>query len=309
MKRLVAAVVVAFCAGAGVAAPIRVALLDFDDQTGAAPEAALGGALRPGSLVQKGPYLLAKQLLDREGFVLVDRRELLAEMGREESAVAEAGGAKPSVLRAAQALRADVVLRGSLISFSTGGERVRQGGYGADFTKLSVRVALEALDATDGTVLAVADGMAEHAVRQTPTLRTELSEADVLEAFEKALAAAVPAVAEKLQERKGRLESQRKVKVSIQTSADPALVELDGLLVGTTPIRDLEVYEGDHVLTVGKPGYRDVSKRILFQKDLSIEVPMIRTTLSADELKEVLEKMRLSVVVGEPALVIHTVGD
>jgi len=91
----------------------------------------------------------------------------------------------------------------------------------------------------------------------------------------------------------------------VHTTADPALVEIDGILVGTTPLEDFEIYKGDHILTVGKPGYRDMTKRILFESDARVEVPMMRTELTADELKEVLESMRMHVFLGEPGIVIH----
>ncbi len=83
------------------------------------------------------------------------------------------------------------------------------------------------------------------------------------------------------------------------------MVEIDGILIGTTPIENFEIYKGDHVLTIGKPGYRDITKRILFESDARVEVPMLRTELTADELKEVLESMRMHVFLGEPGLVIH----
>jgi len=78
---------------------------------------------------------------------------------------------------------------------------------------------------------------------------------------------------------KGRLA------ISIKTLADPAMVEIDGMLVGTTPMDKMEVYAGDHVITITKPGYREVSKRILVQKDTSLTVPMLRNELTMEELK------------------------
>ena len=72
-------------------------------------------------------------------------------------------------------------------------------------------------------------------------------------------------------------KNQPVIALSVKTSADPALVEIDGVLVGVTPLEKFTIHKGDHVFTVGKPGYRDVSKRILFEKDTAIDVPMIRT--------------------------------
>jgi hypothetical protein len=66
----------------------------------------------------------------------------------------------------------------------------------------------------------------------------------------------------------------------------------------------MEIYKGDHILTVGKPGHRDITKRVLFDRDVRVEVPMMRTEMSAEEWKAVLEKARLGVVVGEPAITV-----
>jgi hypothetical protein len=309
MKKTVIAVMMVMAATA-FAAPVRVALLDFDDQTGMRPDEQLGGAIQPGALADKGVYLLAKELLGVPEFVLIDRREFIEQveqlqprdMGRETPT-------KPTFIQAAQALNADAVLRGSLLSFSTGGQSVNQGGHQADFTTLSLRVAVEALDPVSGTVIAMADGSAQSKFRQTASLQTTLSEDDVLDLFSEALDDAVPELKEALSARAEAKAARPTVSVSIKTSADPALVEIDGMLVGTTPVEGLKVYEGDHVLTIGKPGYQDVTKRIMFKNAVAIEVPMIRTQLTAEEMKDVLEKMRMNVIVGEPGIVIHEITD
>jgi len=286
---------------------MRVALLDFDDQAGMASDPRLGGLLAPGSLARKGVYLLAKDLVGRPGMTIIDRRDFMAQV---EKLRPEDKGKKtptrPSFIQAAQALRADAVIRGSVLSFSTGKRVVNQAGYHADFSTLTLRVALEALDPTDGSVIAMADGKAETSVRQTAELQTVLSEDDILGLLDKAINAALPDLEAGLQKRAELQRKRERVKLSIKTSADPALVEIDGILVGSTPVEGLEIYKGDHVLTIGKPGYQDITKRIMFEKDTSIEVPMIRVQLTASELKEVLEKMRMHVVIGEPALIIHT---
>jgi hypothetical protein len=307
-------ILVAVVVGAAVAsaAPIRVALMDFQDQTGMKSDASLGGGMAPGALADKGLYLLGQQLLDQEGFSLIDRRDFMTQVEKlQPKDQGEKTPTKPSFIQAAQALRADVVLRGSLLSFSTGKEVVDQGGYKTEFVTLSLRVSIEALDSVDGSVVAMTDGAAHEQFRQTDSHYTELSEDDTIRLMGRAIESATPKLISALQGKTSKLENRPKVKLSVKTSADPALVELDGILVGTSPIQNLEVYAGDHVLTIGKPGYRDTTKRILFEKSTEIEVPMIRTELTADEMKEVLEKARLDVIsvngsVLQPGFIIKT---
>ena len=291
-------------------ATTRVAVMDFEDQTGMRADVRLGGAIAPGALAAKGIPLLAKQLVDNDALDVIDRRDFLNQIDKlRPKDMGEKTPARPSFLHAAQALRADVVLRGSLLSFSTGKKTIDQGGYKTEVATPSLRVTLEALDVVDGKIIAMAEGSASTQVRQTAATSTDLSEDDVIVLLEKAIAAAVPNLQQALAAREQRLAERPKVKLSIKTEADPALLEIDGILVGSTPVEGLALYQGDHVITVGKPGYQDVTKRILFEKDTEITVPMIRTQLTADEMKDVLEKMRMSVVVGEPALIIHTVDD
>lgn len=306
MKRiLVVLVALLALAHAAAAGPARVAVMDFTDQTGAKPDALVGGAVSSSALAAKGVHLLGRRLLEQGGFTLIDRRDFFAQM--EKLAPKEAGGARPSFIQAAQALNADVVLRGSLLSFSTSKQTVDQGGYRTDSVKLSVRVGLDAIDPADGSVVAMVEAAEQGAVvRQTAETRTELSEDDVLDMMDKAIAKAVPELAEALAARQAREEARPKVRLSVKTSADPALVEIDGILVGSTPLEGFELVQGDHVLTVGKPGYRDITKRILFEKDTAVEVPMLRTELSADEWKQVLEKARMHLFNVDPGIVVTT---
>lgn len=286
--------------------PLRVAVLEFQDQTGLRSDPRLGGLMERGSLAERGVFMLGKHLVNQDGFVLIDRRDFLNQM--EQQQYLDSGRptpTKPSFLHVAQALRADAVLRGNLISFSPGKRTVNQGGYQTEFATLSVRVALEALDAVDGAVIAVADGAAHTQVRQTATLQTELGEDEILNLLDEAVGKAVPELERTLVARAERQRARPTVNLSVSTTADPALVEVNGILIGTTPIEEFQIYKGDHVLTIGKPGYRDITKRILFETDTRVEVPMLRTELSADELKEVLKSMRMHVFVGEPGLVIH----
>jgi hypothetical protein len=274
---------------------------------------ALGGGIAPGALADKGLYLLGEQLLGQEGFSLIDRRDFMDQVEKlRPKDMGEKTPTKPSFIQAAQALRADVVLRGSLLSFSPGKEMVDQGGYKTEFSTLSLRVSIEALDSVDGSVVAMVDGAAQGNFRQTTSHYTELSEDDAIRLMEKAIGSATPKLISALQSKTSKLEGRPKIKLSLTTSADPALVEIDGILIGTSPVQNLEIYQGDHVLTIGKPGYRDITKRILFEKSAEIDVPMIRTELSADEMKEILEKARLNVIsvngdVLQPGLIIKTV--
>ncbi len=310
MKSMASLLVVAFIGMATAFAepPIRAVVLDFQDQTGQRSDALLGGAIAPGAMAEKGVFLLGKTLANRPGFTLVDRRDLLSQMERlRPMDDGRATPTKPSFLQAAQALRADVVLRGSLLSLSPGKQLINQGGQQVEFSTLSVRIGLEALDANDGSVIAAQDGVARQQFRQTQQVQTSLGEDDILQLMEKALSDAAPALEKALVARAEQVRARPTVKLSIKTGADPALVELDGILIGTTPIDGFQVYKGDHVLTVGKPGYQQVTKRILLEKDTAIEVPMIREQLTAEELKEIYEKIQLKVISTEPGLIIHTI--
>jgi len=286
----------------------KVLLLDCKDETGLKPDQALGGGIASGALARKGIYSFGKQLLSGGSFVLVDRRDFTAEM--EKMAIQDKIDGKPatpSFLHAAQVLGADTVLRSSLLSFSSGKQKVEQGGYKTEMTTLSIRVVLEALDAVDGAVIGMAEGIADSQFRQTQAVETTLSENDVLQLLDQAFGKAIPELTKALETRKARKDGRKVLKLSVASNADPALVEIDGILVGSTPLKNHEIYEGDHVITVGKPGYQDINKRIAFKKDTEITVPMLRTQLTMEELKEVMEKMRFhSIAVVEPPIMIRT---
>ncbi|HIE11103.1 MAG TPA: PEGA domain-containing protein [Kiritimatiellae bacterium] len=300
MTRVFVCLMILAAACGAATAPLRVAVLDFENQ------ASSGG----GQLADRAVYLLVKHLLDQENINLIDRRDFMAQLERlRPTDKGLPTPVRPAFLQAAQGLRADVVLRGVILGASEGKQVVNQGGYRTELTTLDLRVALEALDATDGSVLALGEGKASRSFRQTRETQTTLSESDIIDVLDAAIARAVRDLTAGMNRRAERRRQRKRLQLSVRTSDDPALVEIDGILVGTTPLENFEIYEGDHVLTVGKPGYQDVTKRILFTKDTSIEVPLIRVELTADELKEVLEKMRMHIVVGEPALVIHTVEE
>lgn len=287
-------------------APLRALVLDFQNQAGQRADVLLGGAVPPEVLAEKGVFLLGKALANRPGFTLVDRRDFLQQVERlRPMDDGRSTPTRPSFLQAAQALRADVLLRGTLLSASPGKQMIRQGGYDTELATLSVRVGLEALDARDGSVIAVKDGVARRTFRQTEALKTALSEDELYEMMEEALAQAAPAIEEALLARAAAERSRPTVQLSISTSADPALVEIDGILIGATPIEGFQLYKGDHVLTVTRPGYQQVTKRILLESDTRLDIPLLREQLTAEELKEIYEKMQLNVIRVEPGLLIN----
>ncbi len=290
--------------------PMRVAVMDFDDQTGQRADAKLGGSVAPAALVAKGAFLVGQKLLGNQEFTLIDRRDFIAQMEKERPTnQGKPTAARPTFIHAAQALRADAVLRGSLMSLSTGKETINLGGNRTEFTALNVRIGLEALNPVDGAVIAMSSGAAQTRIRQTAAQSTELGEDDVIGLIEKAIDDALPKLKTALTQAQLAQQARPKIKISVKTTADPALVEVDGILIGTTPLVNAEIFKGDHVLTIGKAGYRDTSKRILFEKDTSIEVPMIRTELSAEEIKQIYEKARLNIFQGEPGLIINTISN
>lgn len=241
--------------------------------------------------------------------MLVDRRDFINQMEQlRPTDMGRPTPTRPSFLHAAQALNTDVVLRGSLLSFSSGKQVVAQGRT-TEFVTLSLRVSIEALDTVDGTVIAMADGAASDQFRQTAEHFTVLSEDEALTLLDRAVASAVPILRNTLEQRQAAQAARPRVKISVKTSADPAMVEIDGILVGTTPLAGFEVYKGDHVLTVGKPGHRDITKRILLEQNSAIEVPMMRTEMSAEEWRDILEKARMNIVVGEPGIVVTPLAE
>jgi PEGA domain/Curli production assembly/transport component CsgG len=281
----------------------RVAVLDFENKAGSLPSYVPAAALSPENMAEKGAFLLNKKLTGQEGFKLIDRRDFFTQMEKFKTP----NEAEPSFLRAAQQLNTDVVLRGSLLSLSSSRSAVHQGGYTAYLDDFTIRVALEALDTRDGTVLAAVDGAATRRFRQTDNVQTTLGEDDVLMLMESAMEETLPLLKEALAKKQDEFKNKPTVKFTITTDADPALIEIDGLLIGSSPITDFEIYKGDHTITIGKPGYREISKRILLEKNTSIQAPMLKTQLDADQIKEVLEKSSVNIYSGiEPALLIQT---
>lgn len=294
---------------AAFAAPMRVALVDFEDESGLSSDPRLGGAIEPGALARKGALLLGKRIAANPDVALIDRRDFTRQLTTPLPPLADGEErAMPSVIHAAQALRADTIIRGSILSFSTGKQVIRQGGHAADISRVTLRVSLEAMSALDGEVIAIADAAAQIPIRQTPEVETFLSEDEVLGLMEEAIGDSYAQIGRDLAAWQAAREARPTVRLTVTTDADPALVEIDGILVGTSPLTDYAIYQGDHVLRIGKPGYRDLTKRILFEQDTAIEVPMLKTQLNADEAAEVLKTIRLHVFQGEPGLVIHNIG-
>ena len=309
MKKLLAALLIVSGLAPAFSQPLRVAVLEFEDRTGMRADARLGGTINPAILAEKGLYSLGQELVGTGNFALIDRRDFINQI---ENARPKDGGqhadARPTFIHAAQNLRADAVLRGQLLSFSSGKQVVNQGGHQSEHTTLSLRIGLQALDAVDGTVIAMAEGSAEKRIRQTENLQTFLGEDQALDMLGEAVRKGSATLQKALNAYVARNRARPRVSISVASTADPALVEIDGVLVGTTPLENFQIYQGDHVLTVGKPGYRDVTKRILLEQDTKITVPMLRTELTADEVKDVLDKVRFNAYIGaEPALIIETI--
>ncbi|MBU4200464.1 MAG: PEGA domain-containing protein [Verrucomicrobia bacterium] len=313
MKAIGLAGILAAASAVMAGEPLRVALLDFDNQASVSSDAAVVGGVTPKALTDKGVFALGALLANDPAYVLIDRREFISQI--QSLALTDNDkktSVKPSFLRAAQAVNADVVLRGNLLSYSPGKETVNQGGIKTEFQTLTLRVSLQALDTRDGTVIAMMEGAANRSFRQSDVHQTVVGEDELVQLLQSALAKAVPALNDKLQARLAQQNSRPKVKLSIKAgAADPAMVEIDGMLIGTTPLANFQVYAGDHVITIGKAGYQDISKQILLQADTAIEVPLFRTKLSAEEMKEVLDKARVNVIAGtggvEPAWIINTI--
>ncbi len=293
-----------------MAKPVRVVLLDFADETGMASDRALGGTIDTGSLAAKGLYLVSQRMLKNAEFSIVDRRDYMDQMKKLQL---DDGGkptaTKPSPLDAARALNADVLLRGSLVSFSTGKEKINQGGYQVDFSKVSLGVTLQAQDVVDGALIAMGMGNADQSFRQTAAQKTILSENDILDLMGKALDKVVPQVTMDINQKMAELQSRMKVTLAVTSTEDPSMVEIDGVLVGTTPISDLKVYQGDHVFHVSRPGYESITKRISLTRNTKIMVPMLRTDLTAQEKKQILTSadLRAYIMDGKPDLVIQTI--
>ena len=285
------------------ARPVRVILLDFADETGGTADISLTGALNSKTFTEKGPYFLQQSLLSSPEFTLIDRRDFVRQI---ESIQPRDGSdpvpdsffatrerrtpLSPTFFNAARSLQGDALIRGSLLALSTRKEKINQAGYTAEFTTLSLRVMLQALDTVNGGVMAIEEGKVSRKFRQTASVQTEIGEDVLLDLYKEAIAAAVPGIEKQLQ---GKLSDGGKIKVWIATSADPAMIELDGILLGSSPVEGVDVLPGDHTLTVTRPGYETITKKLMLNNSMKIAVPMISNQLSAEERKEALSNMNL----------------
>ncbi len=286
--------------------PMRVALMDFENETGEQSDKDTTGGISAGTLANRGVYILANLIANETDFSVIDRREFMEQI----AAQGKLTGKKPSFIRAAQALNADYVLRGVLMSFSSGKEIVNPGGdRKTEFLTFKTRIALQALDTRDGTIIATAEGTATKELRQSDAQKTVLGDDDLVDLIKKSIENAIPTLKERIKARMEQIKNRPMVKLTIKTDADPAQVEIDGILVGTTPLTDFQVYAGDHTITVGKAGYRDISKTITLKNDQSLTFSLFRTQLTAEELKQILDKARINVVAGnvEPAIIIDSI--
>ncbi len=300
---LLTSLIVLFLALTAQARPVRVIMLDFSDETGGRADSALTGALNATAFTAKGPYFLQQSLLTSPEFTLIDRRDFVRQIEalqpRDGSdPVADTFFAtrerrtplSPTFFNAARSLKGDALIRGSLLALSTSKQKINQGGHQAEFTTLNLRVMLQALDTVDGGVIALEEGKASRKFRQTSNVQTEIGEDDLLDLYQQAIAAAVPGIEKQLT---GRLNSGGSVKIWISTSADPAMIELDGILLGSSPVEGVEVLQGDHTLTVTRPGYETITKKLMLDSSMKITVPMISNQLTAEERKEALSNMNL----------------
>jgi hypothetical protein len=293
-----------------IAAPIRVAILGFDDETGMAADKKLGGAIDTESLASKGTHLITQKMIGQANYVLVDQRDFMAQMKKLQlEDEGKSTSLKPSYLDAARALNTDILLRGSLMSFSTGKQEINQGGHHVTMANVSMTVAVQAQDVVDGSVIAMSTGNAKQGFRQTASVQTELSEDDVLDLMSKALDQAVPKVTDGVNKKVKELQKRERIMLSVASTEDPAMVEIDGVLIGSTPMENLPVYKGEHLFHVSRPGYESITKRISLNNNATIKVPMLRTDLSADEKAEILKSadLRAYMMDGKPDLLIQTI--
>lgn len=285
------------------ARPVRVIMLDFTDETGGSADAALIGELNSGVFTKKGPYFLQKALLSSPDLTLIDRRDFIRQIQQLQlrdgsDPVPDTFFATrerrtplgPTFFNAARSLNGDALIQGSLLALSTSKQRINQGGYQSEFIVLHLRVMLQALDTVEGDVIAVEEGKASRKFRQTSFVQNEIGEDELLDLYQQAIAAAVPGIETQLN---SRVNHDTKVKIWIQTTADPAMIELDGILLGSSPVEGVQVIRGDHTLTVTRPGYETITKKIMLESNMKITVPMISDQLSAEERKEALSNMNL----------------
>ncbi len=292
-----------FSALTAQARPVRVIMLDFADETGGTADNTLTGPFDSRTFAAKGPHFLQNSILSSPDFILIDRRDFIRQIERLQprdgsdpvpksffATKERPTPLRPTFLNAARSLQGDALIRGSLLSLSTSKQKINQGGYRAEFITLNLRVMVQALDTLNGSVIAAKEGKAERRFRQTSSIQNEIGEDELLDLYQSAIAAAVTDITTQL---KGRVSMDTNVRIWISTSADPAMIELDGILLGTSPVEGVEVLRGDHTLSVSRPGYETITKKIMLESNMKITVPMISDQLNAEERKEALSNMNL----------------
>ncbi len=288
------------------AAQLRVALLDTEDLASQKTDP-VTGSLQAETIARKGAPLIGKLILKNGIFNMIDRRDFTTRINHYKRPESTDRPDNSQALQAARALRADAILKSAVLSMSAENHNINQGGYNVEFKNLTIRVMVEVLDSTDGAIIAMADGTASREFRITASDSTTIGEEEILQLFEAAAAKAIPEIEGAILKRMERNAEKSRVTVSIKTLADPAMVEIDGMLVGTTPMEKMEVYAGDHVICISKPGYQEISKRVLIQKDTTLTVPMLRNELTMEELKEISKDMSLNrIAVMQPAWIMET---
>jgi hypothetical protein len=61
-------------------------------------------------------------------------------------------------------------------------------------------------------------------------------------------------------------------------------------------VQGAELIRGDHSLTVTRPGFETITKKIILEGDMKITVPMISNQLNAQERKEAISNMDLHIL-------------
>lgn len=295
----------------GFSQPPRVAVLDFDVASGKEPGTQLPGLVTAQAVAEKGAYVLSELLLKENDFVLVDRRDFTSQLKKISSPETEKHDQQPTFIHAAQMLNVDAILRGTLLVYSTGEKKINQGGHATDLADLSLRISLQALDVIDGSILAMGSGVAREKFRQTTNVKISIGEEQVIQMLEDAVKKAIPAIVEGLSKRLKKNDERQTVLLTVEATENPALVEIDGVLVGSTPMQALQVYSGDHVLSISKPGYETITRRVVFRQDSVIRAPMLKTDLTMEEKKELLEKVDMKVYLtsGRPDILIQKIGE
>ena len=192
---------------------MRVALTDFTVLAARGADAKTVGSLEPDHLAAQGAFALGQVLLEEGGFELVDRRELLDQLNAEP--------ALSTLLRSAQQLNADILLEGSIQSFSTRTESINQGGHAVEFQELQMRVGLEARDTVNGAVIAMSSGSGVVKIRQTANQQLQYGEGDILDLQEKAVREAVPGLVKSIQQHRDRLARRQSAQASLNAIPAP----------------------------------------------------------------------------------------